>query len=258
MFHLALLSVGFSQQDSCVHLAMLSGYRHIDIHHRGPRAEEWEPSGGLNSGYVFSKIIVICQEKFIVFVATNFGEKRPLCLIFHGIAGFSPWKIRSSVGFLGGASDPPGLRQLLDDAPRLGLTVREVRMASPYGEAQYTDAFRVMTQDQAQAVLVSDQAEHFPNRRLIVALAATHRLPAMYPFLEYIEVGGLMAYGVALQDLYRRMAGYVDRILKGAKPGDLPFEQPATFELVINLKTAQALGLTIPPSLLFQADKVIR
>src|SRR5262249_50591399 len=94
MFHLALLSVGFSQQDSCVHLAMLSGYSHIDIHHRGPRAEEWEPSGGLNSGYVFSKIIVICQEKFIVFVATNFGEKRPLCLIFHGIAGFSPWKIR--------------------------------------------------------------------------------------------------------------------------------------------------------------------
>src|SRR5215813_14216163 len=96
MFHLALLSVGFSQQDSCVHLAMLSGYRHIDIHHRGPRAEEWEPSGGLNRGYVFSKIIVICQEKFIVFVATNFDEKRPLCLIFHGIAGFSPWKIRFS------------------------------------------------------------------------------------------------------------------------------------------------------------------
>src|SRR5262249_13881707 len=97
MFHLALLSVGFSQQDSCVHLAMLSGYRHIDIHHRGPRAEEWAPSGGLNRGYVFSKIIVICQETFIVFVATNFGEKRPLCLIFHGIAGFSPWKIRYSI-----------------------------------------------------------------------------------------------------------------------------------------------------------------
>jgi ABC-type uncharacterized transport system substrate-binding protein len=164
----------------------------------------------------------------------------------------------SSVAVLSGVSDPPGLRQLLDDAPRLGLTVRDVLMASPYREAQYTDAFRIMTQDKAQAVLVSDQAEHFANRRLIVALAARQQLPGMYPFREFVEVGGLMAYGVANRDLHRRAAGYVDRILKGATPGDLPFEQPTTFELVINLKTAEALGISIPPTLLFQATEVIR
>jgi len=95
-------------------------------------------------------------------------------------------------------------------------------------------------------------------RGRIVDLAATSRLPAMYDWKMYVDAGGLMSYGPSLSDIFRRAATYVDKILKGAKPADLPVEQPTKFELVINLKAAQALGLTIPPPVLFLADEVIR
>jgi putative ABC transport system substrate-binding protein len=97
----------------------------------------------------------------------------------------------------------------------------------------------------------------FSERRRLVDLAAKNRLPVVYSWREGADAGGLMAYGPSVPDLFRRAATYVDKILKGAKPGDLPVEQPTKFELVINLKTAKALGLTIPPSLLQRADQVI-
>jgi putative ABC transport system substrate-binding protein len=91
-----------------------------------------------------------------------------------------------------------------------------------------------------------------------VDFAAQSQLPAIYMYREWADAGGFMAYGASLREVYRRVATLMDKILKGAKPADLPIEQPMTFELIINLKTAQALGLTIPPTLLFQADEVIR
>jgi putative ABC transport system substrate-binding protein len=95
------------------------------------------------------------------------------------------------------------------------------------------------------------------HRAQIVAFGTTSRLPGMFPYGEFVEDGGLMAYGPSYPDMFRRSTGYVDKILKGAKPADLPVQQASKFELVINLKTAKALGLTIPPSLLLRADQVI-
>jgi putative tryptophan/tyrosine transport system substrate-binding protein len=124
---------------------------------------------------------------------------------------------------------------------------------------EFESAFAAMTGADTGALLVlTDPSTFEPHMSAIVALAQRSRLPTMYPWRSYMEAGGLMVYGASLPDIHRRAAIYVDKILKGAKPADLPVEQPTKFELVINLKTAQALGLTIPPSLLFQADEVIR
>jgi putative ABC transport system substrate-binding protein len=118
-------------------------------------------------------------------------------------------------------------------------------------------AFRAASKGRAQVVLTLNSAILGSQRAQIAELAVKNRLPVMYHQSEFVKAGGLMCYGVNLPDLSRRAATYVDRILKGAKPGDLPIEQPTKFELVINLKTAKALGLTIPPSLLQRADQVI-
>ena len=125
------------------------------------------------------------------------------------------------------------------------------------GPGGLDNAFATMTRDRAEAVLVLADPMTFFHRKRLADLAAKRRLPAMYGLREHVEAGGLMSYWAQQAELYQRVGSYVDRILKGAKPGDLPIEQPTKFELVINLKTAKALGLTIPPSLVQRADAVI-
>jgi putative ABC transport system substrate-binding protein len=154
-------------------------------------------------------------------------------------------------------ASPPN-RVILEAAERaaraLGLKGRvlDVRDVS-----ELADAFRTAEREQADAMYVLPSPTFSRHRANLAELAVKHRLPGIYEDDVYVEAGGLMSYGPDFPDLYRRSASYVDRIFKGAKPGDLPFEQPAKFELVINLKTAKALGLTIPPSLLQRADQVI-
>jgi ABC-type uncharacterized transport system substrate-binding protein len=119
-------------------------------------------------------------------------------------------------------------------------------------------AFSAVSRAHAQALYVIEGGVFFAHRNETLRLASKARLPAIYAERGYVDAGGLMSYGSSLPDLYRRSAGYVDEILKGAKPGDLPIEQPTKFELVINLKTAKALGITIPQSILLRADEVIK
>jgi len=123
---------------------------------------------------------------------------------------------------------------------------------------QYNDAFAVLTRERPDALFVATSPSNYAHRHRIADFAVKSRLPGIYPFREFVELGGLMSYGASVPDLYRRAAGYVDRILKGAKPADLPVEQPTKFELVINIKTAKALGLTIPQSMFIRADEVIQ
>jgi putative ABC transport system substrate-binding protein len=140
-------------------------------------------------------------------------------------------------------------------ARALGVRLQVVEARVP---ADFDRAFSDMTGARAGALAVLTSNMFVTERRRLVDLAAKNRLPAVYNVREFVDAGGLMAYGPNLADLYRRAATYVDKILKGAKPGDLPVEQPTKFELVINLKTAKALGLTIPQSLLGRADQVIQ
>ena len=122
----------------------------------------------------------------------------------------------------------------------------------------FDGAFAAMTRERVGALLVVSDAMFIVNRTRLTDLAARSRLPAAHAVREMVDAGGLISYGPSLPDLLRRAATFVNKILKGAKPGDLPVEQPTKFELVINLKTAKALGLTIPPSLLIRADVLIQ
>jgi len=161
----------------------------------------------------------------------------------------------SRVAFLGLKSDweDPMGRTVQAAAQALGLTL----FLAEHTPTQYADAFDVLTGGRPDALFVSYSGSNYANQRLIVDFATRHRLPSTHAFRESVELGGLMAYGTDAADVFRRAAGFVDKILRGAKPGDLPIEQPTKFELVINLKTAKALGLAIPQSMLLRADQVI-
>jgi ABC-type uncharacterized transport system substrate-binding protein len=148
------------------------------------------------------------------------------------------------------------LRDTQTAARALGVNLLPLKLRGP--DPDLESAFRTATRERAGALLVVAGPVQERHQKRIVDLAAKNRLPAMYAQRGYADVGGLMAYGVSLPDLYRRAATYVDKILKGAKPADLPVEQPTKFELVINLKTANALGFKIPPTIFHRADHVIQ
>jgi len=139
-------------------------------------------------------------------------------------------------------------------APSLGLQVMSDVVKQ---SADIDNAFAAVTRAHVAAVVIMADPLVVGEKAHVVKAAAAHRVPAIYGFREFVDAGGLMSYGANLADLWRRAATYVDRILKGAKPADLPVEEPRKFELVISMKTAKALGLTIPPSLLLRADQVI-
>jgi putative ABC transport system substrate-binding protein len=158
-----------------------------------------------------------------------------------------------------GTSTTPGTAQELKEAElaagAFGVKLQYLNVLDP---KDIEAGFRAASKERADAVLVLNSAILISQRKQIADLAVNNRLPAIYPQNEYVENGGLMSYGVSFIDLHRRAVTYVDKILKGAKPADLPVEQPTKFELVINLKAAKQIGLTIPQKVLGRADKVIK
>jgi putative ABC transport system substrate-binding protein len=164
----------------------------------------------------------------------------------------------SRVGMLFNADNPGAklnLAEIEEVSAQLGLAFLPLPVRGP---SDFPGALQAATRERAEALVVFDDTAITQHRTQLLRLAAQHALPVASIYKDFAEAGGLIAYGPSLPALYRRAAYYVDRILQGAKPSELPVERPMKFELVINLKTAQGLGLTIPPSLLFQADEVIK
>jgi putative ABC transport system substrate-binding protein len=146
-------------------------------------------------------------------------------------------------------------RQTEEVAQALGIPLKAHGVAGP---DDFDGALGAIVAERAGAVLVATSPMFFGHRHLLAELALKHRLPTIFAFREYAEAGGLMAYGPSYTELFQRAAGYVDKVLKGARPADLPVEQPTKFELVINLKTTRALGLTIPPAVLARVSEIIQ
>jgi putative ABC transport system substrate-binding protein len=204
-------------------------------------------------------------EGFVASLARPGGNTTGLTLDSEDLAGKQLELLKealpmlSRVGVLRNSKSPGygvAKRQIEVAARRLKLEVKDFPVSRPEDLAP---TFAAMSQAGVGAILVRrDVLVVEPNRAEVVALAAQRRLPAMYNFRQFPDSGGLMSYGANVNDIQRRSAGFVDKILKGAKPADLPVEQPTKFELVINLKTAKAFGLTIPPSVLLRADEVIQ
>lgn len=150
---------------------------------------------------------------------------------------------------------PNTFKETQEASQKLGLQLISLEVKAP---TDFDAAFSTALKQRAEGLVVLREPFMVRHRTLIVKFAMEHQLPAIYETRDFIEAGGLMLYGPSFFDLYRRSATYIDKILRGANPGDLPVERPLKFTFVINLKTAKAIGLTIPPSLLYQADEVIR
>jgi len=159
------------------------------------------------------------------------------------------------LGMREGWEGPSG-QALRHAAGRLGISL-DLVLPQQGTPAEMERVFAAIEQQRPDVVLVSGEGDLYAHRQLIAALAEKHRLPALYPYRDYVEAGGLMAYAVDLAELLKRMADDVHQILKGAKPGDIPIYQPTKLELLINLKTARSLGLILPPALLAQAAEII-
>jgi len=164
----------------------------------------------------------------------------------------------SRVAVIGNSTNPGDAQALRETVLAGGSLEVYLRYLDVLDPKDLETAFRAAAKGRADALLVLGNPALNAHRKQIVDLAARHRLPTTYSRPEYIESGGLMYYGTSYNDLFRRAATYVDKILKGAKPADLPVEQPKKFELIINLKAAKQIGLTIPPNVLARADRVIR
>jgi putative ABC transport system substrate-binding protein len=163
----------------------------------------------------------------------------------------------SSVAVISNVENPQSqseLREMQIAARRLDLRLHSAPISA---DTSIENAFEGIKKEPVQALIVVTDAILYSRRSQILHLAAGNRLPAMYPYREFAEAGGLISYAPSDRDLFRRAASYVDRILKGANPGDLPVEQPTKFELVINLKTAKALGIQISDNLISLANEVI-
>jgi putative tryptophan/tyrosine transport system substrate-binding protein len=153
------------------------------------------------------------------------------------------------------AAVPPQMRETEVTARALGVQLQRLEVRGP---DDFDRVFQAATKERAGALITLEDAFVFTQRTRIVKLAAKNGLPAMYGFREFVDAGGLMSYAANLADMYRRAATYVDKILKGRKPADLPVEQPTKFEFIVNLKAAKQIGLTIPPNVLVRADRVIK
>src|SRR5438552_495665 len=187
-------------------------------------------------------------------LASELVGKR-LELLTQAVPGVSRVAVLWFPGALGERTDKVMLREAEAAARGLGVRLQFVEARDP---ADFDRAFSDMTSARAGALTLLPSNPFLREHRRLVDLAAKNRLPAVYTSREFVDAGGLMSYGANEPDLFRRAATYVDKILKGAKPGDLPVEQPTKFELVINLKTAKDLGLSIPPSVLARADDLIQ
>jgi putative ABC transport system substrate-binding protein len=201
---------------------------------------------------------------FVVSLARPGGNTTGLSILGPDISGKQLELLKeivpklSRVAVLGTSTNPsnaPSLKQVELAAQGFGVQLQYLDIL---GTNDIETAFRAAEHGHAQSVLLLGGPFFGSQRKQIADFAIRNRLPVIYPFPEFVEAGGLLCYSANIADLFRRAATYVDKILKGAKPADLPVEQPTKFELVINLKTAKQIGLTIPPNVLARADKVIR